>query len=106
MSEIKLLPCPFCGGEVDLYSWSQTPLNYEYGIECRECQMLFQVNRYGSTREDVINLWNTRKLMERILTRLEKGKTFYKMRSLDQDEIEVGAFIEAIDIVKEEGGIE
>ena len=108
MSEIKLLPCPFCGGQVDLFSWSQTPLNYEYGIECRECQMLFQVNRYGSTKEDVVSLWNTRKPMERIVERLEEleedNTADWQRFHCDDDFGRACAFEKAIEIVKEEGG--
>lgn len=70
MSENKLLPCPFCGGKADLFSWSQTPFNYQYGIECRECHTLFQINQYDTTMQDTIKQWNTRKPMERIIERI------------------------------------
>ena len=70
MSELKR--CPFCGGEVDLFSWSQIPLNYQYGIECIECHTLFQINLYDTTMQETIEVWNTRKPIEKVLERLEE----------------------------------
>lgn len=99
MSEIKLKRCPFCGGEADLFSWSQIPLTYQYGIECRECHTLFQINQYDTTMQETIDKWNTRKPMQEIVEWLEK-----KINPLHNINWNC-AIEEAIEIVKEVGGI-
>ena len=123
MSEIKLLPCPFCGGEHIDYSvktcgrWER---KYHVAMYCKDC------NCYGarvlitpteSTRYDVeknqkykqlaIEQWNTRKPMERILERSEE-------LILKNQDVSRANYIKgylnglkvARTIVKEEGGIE
>lgn len=118
--EQTVIPCPFCGSHNISYSVKTTgrwERKYHVAMYCKDCNCYgkrilitptetsrYDVERNIEYKQLAIDAWNTREPMERILTRLEEGKTFYKMRSLDQDEIEVGAFIEAIDIVKEEGG--
>jgi Lar family restriction alleviation protein len=107
VSEIKLLPCPFCGGKADLFSWSQIPLNYQYGIECRECHTLFQINQYDTTMQDTIKQWNARKPMERILTRLEEcEKDCRQYKYMTDFQAQAKAYLKAQEIIKEEGGIE
>lgn len=119
MSEIKLLPCPFCGGEHIDYSvktcgrWER---KYHVAMYCKDC------NCYGarvlitpteSTRYDVeknpkykklaIEQWNTRKAFERVVERLEDKRNYsgyiYEANYFD-------GLDEAIEICKEEGGIE
>lgn len=118
--EQTVIPCPFCGSHNISYSVKTTgrwERKYHVAMYCKDCNCYgkrilitptetsrYDVERNIEYKQLAIDAWNTREPMERILTRLEEGKTFYKMRSLDQDEIEVCAFIEAIDIVKEEGG--
>ena len=85
MSEIKLLPCPFCGGEA---------MECKTKIICKDCTCTV----YGVNLEVARKIWNTRKPMERIIEKL--GKLPYA----DDD-----GFVwleDASDIVKEEGGIE
>lgn len=102
MSEIKLLPCPFCGGEMeepnntsckqgDTWLWS---------TECTNCGF-FLDDRY---KEVLIARVNNRRPLQRIIERLkEKAESIYK----DKDKGEQFVFLnEAIKIVKEEGGIE
>lgn len=103
MSEIKLKRCPFCGGEADLFSWAQIPLNYQYGIECRECHTLFQINQYDTTMQETIEKWNTRKPMQDIVERLEDAKHGFSGGSLQTVYYQNGV-IDAIEIVKEVGG--
>jgi hypothetical protein len=50
MSDHKLKPCPFCGGEAIAYS-----LNLESFVTCRECRVTL-VKKYDSA----IIAWNTR----------------------------------------------
>ena len=63
MSDERLKPCPFCGGEA---KWGNVLHNY---IECKECG--FETIWYD-TEEEAITTWNTRKPMERIVERLEE----------------------------------
>ncbi len=66
MSETKLLPCPFCGGEATLRKSEVTQL---YHVACFECGCR-QDSSYKS--ESAINAWNTRKPMDDIVERLEE----------------------------------
>lgn len=107
MSELKR--CPFCGGEVDLFSWSQIPLNYQYGIECRECHTLFQINLYDTTMQETIEAWNTRKPIEKVLEMLEElAEQHHEYWDVFDDVDSFGAmrtYRNAIEIIKEEVGL-
>ena len=98
MSEIKLLPCPFCGGEAEYCKGDW--IGKEYWVKCTKCSCNTSLsNNYKKPIEE----WNTRKPMERIVERLEE--------SADQcikigDVYGFSATNEAIFVVMEEGGIE
>ena len=111
MSEIKLLPCPFCGGEAEFYratiksngGWCDSVV-----VRCKECEartnrVLYNKQKHGEDGEykEASEVWNTRKPMERIVERLEDLRA--KPTETVYDTILVGSVIE---IVKEEGGIE
>lgn len=121
MSEIKLLPCPFCGGEASLKR-DQKDDFVEYSVGCynRGCVCAAHTYCYYD-KEEAIRDWNTRKPMERIIERLEekteflKDYTKYGNKNAKQQEksystmmmYEVSDLVEdLIDVVKEEGGIE
>ena len=53
MSEEKLKPCPFCGGEAD--AWTD-PFFYVWKVFCTECG----ANILSSTDEYADVLWNRR----------------------------------------------
>ena len=106
MSEIKLLPCPFCGGEARLQRKGK---KREYYVICKKCgcrtpYYKYQFSSNEKLREEAIATWNTRKPMERIIERLEEEATAY--------EDNFGELIDcipehiAIEIVREESGIE
>ena len=108
MSEIKLLPCPFCGGEAKL-EINREMGGTQYQVLCTKCPTT--VGRYWFwKKEDAINLWNTRKPIQEIVERLEKekvGKMFVAGRSNGktlQTGINYG-IATAIEIVKGEGGM-
>ncbi len=102
MSETKLLPCPFCGGEamfrpvgytVDLHPYSR--VNEECGdVECTKCHIRtpFKVGK-----SEAVKSWNTRKPIDRILERLED---MYQPCYLCREDR--CAIDRAIEIVKEE----
>ena len=97
MSEIKLLRCPFCGGEAELLKGQCEIDNYVMCLECRSKTKLY------NTKASAIKAWNTRKTLDRIAERLEDETI-----ALEDD---YGDFVEcipkeiAIEIVKEEGGM-
>ena len=91
MSEIKLLPCPFCGSEAEILVGTIWCTNEDCGTEM---YLPFL------SEEELAKQWNTRKPMERIITKLEEkalgGIGHPRWIPLES----------AIEIVKEEGGIE
>ena len=106
MSEIKLLPCPFCGGN-NVGVWHNQFFESGFEVHCYDCH--FGLMPVG-TEEEAIEQWNTRKPMERIVERLEEAMfstlpTFDEDGYCNDDSWEVVDFDTAIEIVKEEGGI-
>jgi len=53
MNEIKLKPCPFCGGEV-------LGVHLDYMIKCRKCRTIF-VQPQSKIPKSMTNIWNNRK---------------------------------------------
>ena len=120
MSEIKLLPCPICNGEVKIAlfgcggeEWySITRFDDEEGsCQCRlfmESEKFFAEDDESAKekhKQDLINRWNTRKPMERIIERLEVKKRRDGTES-DREWGKYIGYVDSIKIVKEEGGIE
>lgn len=95
MSEIKLLPCPFCGGEAKVSN-----LNFnQYLIFCKDC---WAETKPTTGFENTITKWNTRKPMQEIVEKLED-----EMMELRKAGCYLSAhqFKKAIDIVEKVGGI-
>lgn len=68
MSDERLLPCPFCGGEAKVAHEYTEEWKLEY-VMCFRCGC----STPSAISEDtVIQMWNTRKPMERIVERLEE----------------------------------
>lgn len=89
-SDIKLLPCPFCGGELE-YS-------FLLGVsECKCCGVMIGFPKL-TRHEDKIVAINTRKPMDRIVEQLEELKHDNPM--VTQNYI---MRKQAIDIVKDGG---
>lgn len=59
MSEKKLLPCPFCGGEACCpveQKGMGYPDNMQWVVDCSTCTAAI----YGSTAQEASDKWNTR----------------------------------------------
>lgn len=97
MSDTKLKPCPFCGGEAIVYEDNEYD---KYSIGCKNCCDCEPITKW-TRKKEAIALWNTRKPMERIVERLEEAFTVKFTFSKPLMALE-----DAIKIVKEEGGIE
>lgn len=104
MSETKLLPCPFCGGEA-----RHLTILGRNGIACKDC--LCEMRGWlDATPEEVACRWNTRKPIEKIVERLEEA-SFWTEQTFDEDGYgnddswEAVWLDKAIEIVKEEGGL-
>ena len=97
----KLLPCPFCGGEAEM-TWQRHGFDTMlYWIFCRECgcKQCSSIHK-----EAVINAWNTRKPMERIVEGLEEERK-YSFEYFREDEGQFRKGLrEAIRIIKKAGG--
>lgn len=81
MSEIKLLPCPFCGGEaiiqvISSHTHEITKWLPDYNGEAIvECECGCSIMR--DTEEEAIKAWNTRKTVEKAVKELEELQQYY-----------------------------
>lgn len=97
MSEIKLLPCPFCGGEAELCKGDW--IGKEYWVKCTKCICKTSLsNNYN----EPIKAWNTRKPLERIIEKINK----LPIDPYNEPDNPMVYRQIVIDIVKEVGGIE
>lgn len=111
MSEIKLLPCPCCGSSAEVYKQGHREYAPTYSVRCKGCRLATE--DYDSEKE-AADRWNTRKPMERVVEMLEQllkeevpceGCPFYT--AIDcYIHCDAYKLMKAIEIVKEEGGIE
>lgn len=99
MSEIKLLPCPFCGGKIKLDE------DDFYMFCCDTCgagitfaHELEDGAAEDCTKEESIERYNTRKPMDRIVEQLEEQQNIN--RRINHDDIINIGLDQAIMIVK------
>lgn len=80
MREVKLKPCPFCGGKAN--KRIEFPLDADglevnmYIVGCNNCDVEFTCLW---DEEIVVNAWNTRKPMDDIIHNLEHHKSYNQM---------------------------
>lgn len=115
MADLK--PCPFCGGEA--YQKTAYPCDPDglemnmYIVGCKNCDIEF--SRLWNEAA-VIEAWNTRKTEEAVIKKLEdKRLTSQSARmeasigmcgeSVNYYSGEIGAYGEAIEVVKNGGGV-
>lgn len=70
-----LLPCPFCGGEMEIMipkGIAEYPADIYYRPRCKEC---FAIGAVGRTAKQAIRFWNTRApiLSESEMKKLSEG---------------------------------
>lgn len=68
MSETKLLPCPFCGGEAVFYYDDVD----SYAVGCKICCDVDPITTWEKTMESAAEKWNTRKPVDDVMERLSK----------------------------------
>jgi Lar family restriction alleviation protein len=106
----KLLPCPFCGGEAELFHDEQF-IHHAF-VFCTECEAQTKLYANGNMTEKAIKDWNTRKPMERIVEQLEGEERKANQKRRDAIELHSEEFWrgrqtglnKAIEIVK--GGVD
>lgn len=122
MSELKR--CPFCNGEVMLMFmneksfddcvWDESIGNVSTWFKCYKCDSEFFHDEPIDTPEKQAEWWNTRIPMQNIVERLEEYRDdfmndIYEELREDADNCRanriIDRFDEAIEIVKEEGGL-
>lgn len=101
MSEIKLLPCPFCGGEAEFHR-SLSVIGDIVTVRCKACQaktagILFDAGKHQSDEEydEAAEAWNNRKPVEDVLERLEEFREEAEQRNV------AGMFSDMLEVIKE-----
>lgn len=80
MSEIELLPCPFCGGKAEVRATKRLVFNgkymgtVHYVVGCIDTKCIGRIQRRYNSIEEAIDAWSTRKTIHRIVEQLEKEK--------------------------------
>lgn len=69
----KLLNCPFCDGEAEIIGFyiKGVANNYQYFVRCKKCKARPRPHSTFKKREKAIEVWNTRKPMDKIVKLLE-----------------------------------
>ena len=103
----SLLNCPFCGGEAKI----DKTITNTVSVECTVCHASSRIIlcTEGDIEQKAIKAWNTRKPMERIVERLgnKHNESTINYHNLKDASClgERHAYRNAIEIVKEEGGL-
>ena len=98
----QLAKCPFCNEELERHCTSRYYMHKLNGC-------ILQHFCFEADDELSIDLWNTRKPMERIVERLEERQEeqfkLYALAFKPEDRGGYDAYSDAIEIVREEGGM-
>ena len=99
MSELKLLNCPFCGGEAKYMEIKDFFVSRF--VTCAKCGI--ETPRNCLNRKDAIKRWNRRTPMDNIVEKLEeaKGKVVIDGKEMYQENYLID-IDDAINIVKQE----
>lgn len=94
MSDERLKPCPFCGGEATVVGHNI------FFVKCTNCEIETLLYRH---KDRAVEYWNTRKPMERIVEMLEDK--FVSTWDCGYEGGYKDAIVDAIEIVKG-GGVD
>lgn len=103
----QLAKCPLCGGEAKI----DKTITNTVSVECTVCHASSRIIlcTEGDIEQKAIEAWNTRKPIENMLERLEEqAEECRKYWQEFDDEDSFGgmnAYCDAVEIVKEEGGM-
>lgn len=100
VSEVKLLPCPFCGVEAGMVRQHSGVSDKIYIVSCKNEECEASLGHFCESKDMAITEWNTRKPMERIEKKIGDLMPFLTAQEVYVSKNEV------LKIVKEEGGIE
>ena len=95
----QLKPCPFCGGEAEL--WDNKMEYRLYGVLCKECDCM---TPYAVTGEEAVEVWNRREPIDKIVEQLGNAKDEFSGGTL-QEEYYWRGINKAIEIVKKGGAV-
>lgn len=93
------IKCPFCG--MTIMNIRNRGGVLPFAVECGKCQAM---TKYFATEEEAIAAWNQRKPVERIIERLE-NEILENLSDCGDDWFASEQINKAIEIVKEEGGL-
>jgi len=101
---VKLLCCPFCGGEVKIIPEQVDARTVTYNFVCQNGDCCANVYFDYSDREESIEAWNTRKPMKAVVAELEVArKTAFHTYETFSHKIDLGRLYgldRAIEIVR------
>lgn len=90
---VKLLCCPFCGGESSIVTYQGSKRIFY--IECKDCKALLgnprimisgmKGNLYFENEAELIEAWNTRKPIEAVVAELEKESKEYTKKAEEHE---------------------
>lgn len=115
MSKIKLLPCPFCGGEAEFkHEHDYFSDSYESYIQRKVCGtrtksidtgiIIGEMQPMPNPLIIIAKIWNTRKLMDKIVEQLEELTKHDSLNLLEYARLGYKLAIEhTIDIIRADG---
>ena len=103
---MKLKPCPFCGGEVDIVEYVYSPfnnvpelLNHVWWVVCRECGCKVNFGKPPTVYiksehvDNIIKVWNRREPIDKIVEQLKAEEYDINCNICDYDsEIDTNTF--------------
>lgn len=108
MSDTKLLPCPFCGGEAKVCNGSNEIVGSQYLVRCKGLNCTLRPKtEWHETLDEAVRHWNTRKPIDKVVEQLEERKGVYideNGKELFQEDYFID-IDDAIEIVRK-GGVE
>lgn len=83
MSEIKLKPCPFCGGEVYIEDLGVEKGDHYYMLQCTNEDCDAATSFGEKNKKDFIKAWNTRNPVDDVLEQIELNAELFSLSDRD-----------------------